>query len=312
MHPTKGQKAVGRGLDMEFLMLGYAALFVASFAAQMAVNADEDEDTSPEGGDLYDAGDYAARQDGTDRADTFGPEGRNSIAWFLFGGDDVLTGTEGDDYAEGGTGNDRLALGGGNDIIFGGDGTDDIDAGLGNDFAHGGLGSDTVDGNGGNDSLYGGDGDDTVLGGSGADALYGGAGADYLSGLGLGLADPGSGGADGADTLLGGTGSDTLLLGAGDTGYGQGDDDIFQIDGDPAVASVASVVADFAAGDRIEVLYDPTTDPETGSPVVPVLTVTATQDNSAALLTLDGVTIARIVGGQGLTAGDIRLIARSA
>ncbi|WP_370386138.1 hypothetical protein ABW387_17165 [Snodgrassella alvi] len=105
---------------------------------------------------------------------------------------------------------------GGDDILTGGDG-DDILYGLaGNDILNGGAGVDILDGGAGNDILNGGAGDDILWGGYGNDILNGGAGDDILNGE------------SGYDILNGGTGNDILIGGDGhkdryefETGHGQ-------------------------------------------------------------------------------------------
>jgi Ca2+-binding RTX toxin-like protein len=69
----------------------------------------------------------------------------------------------------------------GNDILTGSAGNDSLDGGLGDDSLYGGNGNDSLDGGLGNDSLYGGNGNDTLLGGLGNDILVGGAGADSFN-----------------------------------------------------------------------------------------------------------------------------------
>ena len=58
----------------------------------------------------------------------------------------------------------------------------------------------------------------------------------------------------------------------------------------------------------IGIVYMPQVDPVTGDPVDPVISVTPTDDGTGAVLSVDGVEIGTITGGQSLTAGDIALI----
>ncbi len=109
--------------------------------------------------------------------------------------DNVLIGTNGNDFIHGGDGDDIISALGGNDIGIGG---------LGHDAISGDSGNDLVVGANGNDNLHGGSGTDIVTGDLGNDALYGGSGSDILSG------------GEGNDELDGGAGSDTYIFGVGD------------------------------------------------------------------------------------------------
>jgi len=81
--------------------------------------------------------------------------------------DNVLTGTDGNDWMSGKDGNDTLYGGSGNDKLVGGSGDDVLYGEDGNDELHGGQGDDL---------LFGGSGDDVLQGGLGSDTLDGGAG----------------------------------------------------------------------------------------------------------------------------------------
>ena len=85
--------------------------------------------------------------------------------------DDVLTGTENDDFFFAGDGDDLLFAAGGNDAV---------DGGNGDDVLHGGEGNDTVYGKAGDDVLHGDGGDDRLSGGAGSDHLHGDAGRDVF------------------------------------------------------------------------------------------------------------------------------------
>ena len=78
-------------------------------------------------------------------------------------GNNILTGTPGNDIINGGNGNDFLAGADGNDNISGGNGNDTLQGGRGNDNLRGDNGNDFVDGGRGDDRLTGGDGHDTLL-----------------------------------------------------------------------------------------------------------------------------------------------------
>lgn len=85
------------------------------------------------------------------------------------GGNDVITGSAGDDTIK------SVA---GADVLSGGAGDDDLTGGGGADQLHGDDGDDVLKGGGGSDALYGGDGDDLLIGGAGNDFLDGGDGSD--------------------------------------------------------------------------------------------------------------------------------------
>lgn len=88
-------------------------------------------------------------------------------------GDNVETGSDGDD---------ALTLGQGTDVVLAGGGNDSVEGGNGNDTIVGGSGNDTIFGDNGNDSLFGGIGEDEIHGGNGNDLLIGGPDSDTLMG----------------------------------------------------------------------------------------------------------------------------------
>ena len=230
------------------------------------------------------------------------------------GGDDTLDGGDGNDWLHGGDGNDTLAGDAGNDDLHGEDGNDSLSGGLGYDTLAGDSGNDSLDAGAGDDSLIGGDGDDTLSGGDGNDAVTGGLGGDLAAG------DAGSDtidGNDGNDTLwgedstggddhstdflTGGAGDDLLRLGAGDYGNGGDGADQFVLDdihqGDP----VAQITDYNPQEDSLVVLYDQSQHPD------PALTVHTAEGSSDATVMLDGVAVANVQGGAGLTADDFIL-----
>ena len=189
-------------------------LFIGAFGASLSLSGDDSDDsTTTDADSLYDSADYA-------RTDRFGDEDddvtayEDDLAWFMEGGDDRLTGSATDDYANLGQGDDSAAMGAGNDIVEAGDGADSVNGGNGNDLALGDAGNDNIFGDLGDDSLGGEEGDDLLAGGTGADILSGGLGNDVISGFStLGGATASMRAADGTDQLFGGEGDDTLLLG---------------------------------------------------------------------------------------------------
>ena len=118
--------------------------------------------------------------------------------WGVLGGDgdDNITGSLVNDFANGNLGNDTLS---------GEDGDDYLRGGKDSDVLIGGPGNDILSGNLGNDNLNGGDGDDFLRGGKGEDILIGGSGRDVLVGDREG------------DTLFGGDDADTFVLLANET-----------------------------------------------------------------------------------------------
>ena len=88
------------------------------------------------------------------------------------GGDNVLSGREGDDDLLGGSGNDVLSGDAGNDDLLGGSGNDVLSGDAGNDDLSGGAGNDVLLPGHGHDSLSGGSGaDDFVVTGGRGDSL---------------------------------------------------------------------------------------------------------------------------------------------
>jgi Ca2+-binding RTX toxin-like protein len=185
-------------------------------------------------------------------------------------GNDVLIASEGSDTIIAGAGNDELHGGGGNDVFevgagagsdrfFGGNGVDSIVAtqsgvaigiaslssienissrGFANVRVIGTSSADVLDFTGvtltGIGSIDSGSGNDVVTGSSGNDSLLGGAGNDALSGGG------------GADTLVGGAGTDFLTGGASDDVF------TFTTSADSRSGTSRDVIADFTAGDKID------------------------------------------------------------
>jgi RTX calcium-binding nonapeptide repeat (4 copies) len=138
---------------------------------------------------------------------TFGTKGNDVLTGtnkndFLFGfdGDDDITAAQGNDVAFGGRGNDVIKGGDGNDALFGGRDNDQIFGDKGNDTLHGGRGNDRLDGGDGNDKLFGDEGNDGLAGGAGKDELHGGPGRDFIVG------------GAGNDDLFGGAEDDTFVF----------------------------------------------------------------------------------------------------
>jgi Ca2+-binding RTX toxin-like protein len=118
-------------------------------------------------------------------------------------GNDVLTGTPGDDVIRARRGNDVIDGDGGNDVVCAGPGADTVTTADGNDRIAGGTGPDTIVSGGGHDRVRGGVGADDLSTGEGDDSVAAGAGNDTV--------DAG----DGDNTVHGGLGDDALRAGSG-------------------------------------------------------------------------------------------------
>lgn len=284
-------------------------MFAGIFGATFAPASDSSDSAAPADDSLYDAASYA-------RTDRFGDEDdavtadTDNLAWFTAGGDDTLTGSSANDYADLGAGDDEADLGAGNDIVEAGAGHDGVLAGNGNDLVLAGAGNDNLFGDLGDDSLAGDDGDDTLEGGSGADILAGGLGNDVISGFSsLGGANAGMSSGDGTDQLFGGSGDDRLILGRGDSVTGGSGDDVFEMDLRWQDGAGGFVIADYASGqDSLVLSYAQTLDPETSLPIVPTLTVEATADGLSSQILVDGRVVAIVEGVPDLLASDIELV----
>lgn len=256
---------------MDLFFLGNALLMFGAFALQFGMMGDDDE---------------AATADPADPASNTGPVPLNDPV----------------DYASqelGTAGNDVFDLAAsplGGAVLLGA-GDDILDAGIDDDYAEGGAG---------NDQMSMRPGDDIALGGNGgADSLDSGDDNDVIYGNNAeapGLVD------DGNDTLSGGNGDDALHLAGGDQGTGGAGADSFMLY-DPGDSGAVAQVTDYNADDDvIGVIYTPVTDPDTGDPVTPDVTVAASDDGTAGIVSLNGVEIAQITGGQSLTPADIALL----
>jgi hypothetical protein len=96
----------------------------------------------------------------------------------LGAGNDVASGTSGDDHIRGGPGDDQIQSFGGNDLLEGGADDDLLSGGEGNDHIRGQTGNDELFGFGDDDMLFGGPGRDHLYGGHGNDEAYCGGGND--------------------------------------------------------------------------------------------------------------------------------------
>ena len=128
------------------------------------------------------------------------------------GGNDTITLGHGNSAIDAGGGNNTVTVGngegtiksaGGNDTVVAGDGARTINVGGGNNKVTSGGGAQTISVGGGNDEIKAGAGDDTVNAGGGNNKVWGEAGADMLTT------------AAGNDTIDGGSETDTCQAGAG-------------------------------------------------------------------------------------------------
>jgi Ca2+-binding RTX toxin-like protein len=217
----------------------------------------------------------------------------------ITGGDDqdALFGDEGDDTLSGGGGNDEIHGDFGDDNLDGGDGIDFLDGGEGNDTLNGGEGGDVIFGGEGDDLIEGGNGNDILLGGNGTDVLDGGSGNDVLNGT---FGNHAGTDQDAGDLLLGGDGDDSILLGNADVATGGTGEDLFT--GGSHIDETAGNITDFnPTEDRIEVIYDPETNPD------PMIEVRDFENGTGADIILDGQVILSVSGAQGLNPNLIEL-----
>jgi len=234
-------------------------------------------------------------------------------------GNDGLEGDDSDETLLGLDGDDQMNGAGGDDTMSGGAGHDSMQGGFGHDVMSGDAGHDSMAGHEGDDSLAGGDGDDTLLGGGGDDTLEGADGDDWLAG-GLGndllVAGPGINTLDGDfgdDTLVGaffgapdeggsflngGEGDDVLMIGAGDVASGGTGADMFALSAD--AAGMARIMDFDLSQDELLVVYD-------AASAAPAVTLTAGELPDEVVLMVDGVPLATVVGGSGLTPDAVRL-----
>ncbi|WP_299776062.1 tandem-95 repeat protein, partial [uncultured Tateyamaria sp.] len=180
----------------------------SAHGATLTLNADGTISYDPSGADAV-----QALAEGQTLIDTFayvvddgnGGVSDATVSVVVFGRDEAIFGTVGNDSLDGGVGNDSL---------YGEAGDDTLNGSWGDDVLYGGTGADSLNGDSGDDSLYGEAGDDILNGEAGDDTLYGEAGDDILNG------------GDGNDILNGWSGNDSLDGGAGnDSLHGGGDDD---------------------------------------------------------------------------------------
>lgn len=226
----------------------------------------------------------------------------------------------GDDYVAGSNGADTIVTGSGDDFVIGARGDDFINLGEGADvygveqraietqddtvgFPDGDfeiLGSEAQL-EGGDDTILAGPGNDAISDGFGSNEIFGQQGADFI------VAVDQEANRTTPDMVDGGFGNDTIFFDEGDTVTGNQGRDDFTLDVFRGVGTgyQASTITDFdPARDQIEVqgtadLLQP------GG--VSQVTVADLADGSGAVISINGIAVAQVVGGAGLTIGDVRL-----
>jgi len=210
----------------------------------------------------------------------------------------------GNDGVAGSGAADVIQAGAGDDIVYGGAGDDIIELGDGND-AYGvepgipevaperaaliiGAGDQTLEA--GDDWVRGGLGNDVIVDGYGADRLAGNQGDDLIISVDQDGGNP--------DVVLGGFGNDTLIVDEGDlVEVGRGVDTVV-VDriGDPGTGYEVVTIEDFNFGvDRVE-LADVAPGEE--------ITVDDLEDGTGAVVSVGGVPVVVVIGGQGLIASQ--------
>ncbi len=229
---------------------------------------------------------------------------------FLAGPLNVNTGG-GDDNVAGSSDADRIQTGTGSDLAYGGAGDDIIELGDGDDASGVEPGITVVDparaaliiGSGdetleaGDDWIRGGLGNDVIVDGYGADRLAGNQGDDVIISV-----DQDGGN---ADVVLGGFGADLMIVDEGDeveTGGGADRVIVDLLAGAEAGYDVVTVT-DFNLGvDRVELFeVDPSAE----------VTVADLADETGAVISVGGVPVVVVIGGQGLNASDVTLLSGS-
>lgn len=297
---------------MELALLGNAALFVLGFVLEMGwfTSNDDDESSSDQSSvtDGNTAADIAENEPesqfdvslfqnisyGTDATDDLrltDTSGANAL--FTYEGDDIVSGSNVEDWIEGDGGNDKIVANDGDDTVFGGTGDDLLYGMIGDDYVFGGDGNDTIEGNTGNDIVSGGAGNDTVSGGGGLDTIFGGAGNDLLT------SDRADASADYSrgfgDQLNGEDGDDRLIFTNGDTVLGGDGTDTFQMVLTPTSDQMA-VLSDYDQNvDRLQILYTPIQDAD-GTDIEPVLSFSIDGENNVTTVYFDGTPVAAVAG----------------
>lgn len=286
--------------------IGVFDLFGTSDTNADATDTDSTSATLSPGGPTFDPADYNNTVYGSNGDDTtVAGDTDTDVAYVLGGGTDVLVATAGNDFADGGAGNDTLSGRDGDDVLSGGDGDDILNGGSGNDDIWGGAGDDVIRGHGDDDTIHGGAGDDVIEGGYGDDTIFGGGGNDTISSDGLNNPEQL---ARGIDVIDGGAGDDNIFLGDGDTATGGEGADTFEVFEIASPDAPPANITDFnASEDSLHVHYYPQTDPDSGDPVDPGLSVSYDSDTDVTSISIFGTPVATLAGDAGITESDVTL-----
>lgn len=316
-----------------FVILGLGLTFAL---ASMVGGEDDDDATMPGARDLTDDDDVlsdAAYRGGflanfTDlvaEGEITQAEADAALAAIVFtDGPQDLAALDGDDLVLGGAGDDTIDAGAGDDAVAGGAGDDRVTLGEGADA----YGSDartvrtdddifTIEQDlslfapdavteGGDDTVLGGAGDDFIADGYGANLLRGQQGNDIIVAVDQDGFSP--------DTVDGGFGDDALYVDEGDIVTGSRGDDVFTIDlfGADLDGYQPVRITDFDADDDVlvlegspDLLRAPAPTGPGDTPADPV--TVADSGTEDAVVSIAGVPVVIVQGGQGLVRADIRI-----
>jgi Ca2+-binding RTX toxin-like protein len=207
---------------------------------------------------------------------------------------------DGDDSVQGGAGDDAIFMGDGNDVYGASDAMGQLPDGA-RAFAEA-SDPDLDPLQEGDDTIRGGAGEDDIADGYGANVIYGDLGRDFIVTVDQDREENGVT----ADTVFGGFGGDSFVVDEGDQVTTGADLDHVNID----------LTAGYETGyGLVEITdFDPkkdglelTLDVGEEEPVLIIAPYTDETGVQGAVLSLDGVDIARVVGGQNLSAADIRV-----
>lgn len=243
---------------------------------------------------------------------------------FTEGVQDIAT-QGGDDLVLLGAQADRIDAGAGADTVIGGAGDDTIRLGEGDDLSGSDTrtvtGTDDIISIGADFTLFAPDsitegGDDTILGGAGADFIADGYGSNFLNGQqGRDILVAVDQDALSPDTVEGGFGDDVLFVDQGDVATGGRDNDSFVIDlfGATLTGYQPVTITDYTGGEDLlvlegsaDLLRAPAPTGPDDMPVDPV-TVANVPGTTDAVISIGGVPVVIVQGGQGLLRADIRI-----
>lgn len=217
------------------------------------------------------------------------------------GSADRITAGEGDDNVLGGAGADEIRLGAGNDVS----GVDHRIAEIAPDEDDAAMQLGEAFLEGGDDVIHAGTGDDVVADGYGSNELHGGVGSDALISVDQDGLTP--------DVVDGGFGNDLLIVDEGDTVTTGGQSDVVVVDVFAGVEPGydAVTITDFdpdrdvivLEGDDLLLLAPDSADPEVAAENP--ITVEDTEDGTGAIVSIGGIPVVVVTGGQGLSVEDV-------